>query len=564
MADYHSLLSRAVANLPSTSPPAKRQAIYDSARKALLTQLRSLRPPLPEGDITREETALDAAIAQVEARFVAPDAAHEAPRPPRRAPNRAAQPATLPGAPPSAARRTSARRRRSRLRAPPPTRRPAASTQGAPAPARPPIQPPRTQSPAAASAAAAGPSSARTAQTGSISRPPLSATAPKSQPGAGVKSPAAPAVAAKSESSPGAAQANLANVVPAAKADAAAASAAPPVVASRAEGALELAGAPEVPSDFERVASAPRPDSEAQRPVAPGNAAGDPRSWLWLVLAVVVGVVISVAVAAIVMRQKPQDLAINPPAAEPQEAPPPQAPAKIAERAQPAPANQAPPAAASEPHGEQQPAAQGAAPAGQAGQAQNSPAALPPVAARAAMLIASPDDPQKPVVNLGSTVWSTIPPLPGQPATVAVKADADIPDLKMHATMTIRKNTDPTLQATHTIDLKFSFAEGAPITGFKDVGLPQMRKVDFDRVGDAHQRQGQDQRRLFPHRAGQGRTGHRPQPRLDADAGVVRFPSSAQRQSHRQDRVPEVAGGRGDAGEGVRGVEMTRTPIPSH
>src|SRR5258708_20793569 len=48
----------------------------------------------------------------------------------------------------------------------------------------------------------------------------------------------------------------------------------------------------------------------------------------------------------------------------------------------------------------------------------------------------------------------------------------------MHATMALRKNTDPTLQATHTIDLKFSFAEGAPIAGFKDVGLPQMRKED--------------------------------------------------------------------------------------
>ena len=94
------------------------------------------------------------------------------------------------------------------------------------------------------------------------------------------------------------------------------------------------------------------------------------------------------------------------------------------------------------------------------------------------MLIASPDNPQKPVVNLGSTVWSTIPAAPGQPATVAVKADADIPDLKMHATMTLRKNTDPTLEATHTIDLKFSFADGAPITGFKDVGTPQMRKLD--------------------------------------------------------------------------------------
>jgi hypothetical protein len=60
------------------------------------------------------------------------------------------------------------------------------------------------------------------------------------------------------------------------------------------------------------------------------------------------------------------------------------------------------------------------------------------------MMIAS-DSPRNPVVSLGSTVWSTIP-MPGQPARVAVQADADIPDLKMHATMTLRKNSDPTLQ----------------------------------------------------------------------------------------------------------------------
>src|SRR5271166_948268 len=75
MADYQSLLTRAVANLPSTSSAATRQAIYDRARKALLTQLRTLRPPLPESDITREEKALDQAIALVEAKFGAADAA---------------------------------------------------------------------------------------------------------------------------------------------------------------------------------------------------------------------------------------------------------------------------------------------------------------------------------------------------------------------------------------------------------------------------------------------------------------------------------------------------------
>ena len=44
--------------------------------------------------------------------------------------------------------------------------------------------------------------------------------------------------------------------------------------------------------------------------------------------------------------------------------------------------------------------------------------------------------------------------------------------------MVLRKNADPTLQATHTIDLKFTFQDGAPFNGFKDVGLPQMRKLD--------------------------------------------------------------------------------------
>ena len=162
-------------------------------------------------------------------------------------------------------------------------------------------------------------------------------------------------------------------------------------------------------------------------------------------------------------------------------------------------------------------------------------------AGRALMLIASADKPQKPVTSLGSTVWSLIPAASGQPATVAVKAEANIPDLKMHATMTLRKNTDPTLQATHTIDLKFSFADGAPITGFKDVGLPQMRMEELDRRRSADQRQGQDQRHLFRHRSGQKRYRHRPQPRTDEDTLLVRLPAAAQRRPHRQGRVPEIA-----------------------
>src|SRR5580693_5506497 len=112
MADYQSLLTRAVANLPSTSSAATRQAIYDRARKALLTQLRTLRPPLPESDITREERALNQAIALVEAKFGATDGGHPEPTPASTAPAAASAPEASayagPSAP-SAARATSAR-----------------------------------------------------------------------------------------------------------------------------------------------------------------------------------------------------------------------------------------------------------------------------------------------------------------------------------------------------------------------------------------------------------------------------------------------------------------------
>ena len=78
MADYQSLLTRAIANLPNASVAATCQTIYDRARSALVTQLRSLRPPLPDSDIEREERALDNAIAQVEEQFGSTTAPHEA------------------------------------------------------------------------------------------------------------------------------------------------------------------------------------------------------------------------------------------------------------------------------------------------------------------------------------------------------------------------------------------------------------------------------------------------------------------------------------------------------
>ena len=102
MADYHSLLVRAVGALPQSTPETRR-AIYERARKALLGQLRLLDPPAAESDIARESAALDAAIARLESELLPPLApepwtppppakpAAEAPAreaaPPARAPN---------------------------------------------------------------------------------------------------------------------------------------------------------------------------------------------------------------------------------------------------------------------------------------------------------------------------------------------------------------------------------------------------------------------------------------------------------------------------------------------
>ena len=59
-----------------------------------------------------------------------------------------------------------------------------------------------------------------------------------------------------------------------------------------------------------------------------------------------------------------------------------------------------------------------------------------------------------------------------------MKAEADIPDLKMHAAMMLSKNADPSLPASHTIDLRITFADGAQIKGIKDMRVPLMRRDD--------------------------------------------------------------------------------------
>lgn len=66
MADYYSLLARKVASLEQSTPQT-RKAVYDLARRALLNQLRAIKPPIADEVIAGEERALDAAVARLEA-----------------------------------------------------------------------------------------------------------------------------------------------------------------------------------------------------------------------------------------------------------------------------------------------------------------------------------------------------------------------------------------------------------------------------------------------------------------------------------------------------------------
>jgi hypothetical protein len=66
MADYHPLISRAVAGLDKNTGE-NRRVLYERARTALVNQLRGVEPALEESDITRERLALEEAIRKVEA-----------------------------------------------------------------------------------------------------------------------------------------------------------------------------------------------------------------------------------------------------------------------------------------------------------------------------------------------------------------------------------------------------------------------------------------------------------------------------------------------------------------
>jgi len=65
MAEYYAVLKKAVGGLDAESAEARR-AVYDKARNALIGQLKAIDPPLPASEISRQRLELEEAIRRVE------------------------------------------------------------------------------------------------------------------------------------------------------------------------------------------------------------------------------------------------------------------------------------------------------------------------------------------------------------------------------------------------------------------------------------------------------------------------------------------------------------------
>jgi len=460
MADYYSLLARAVANLPKSSPPSTRRAIYERARKALTNQLRSLKPQLPESDIAREERALDEAVARLEADFEpASGELHTLPGPATAV--EPGEPALTASSPPMPA---------ASAEAPPPLQTQAPATPPPPAPRPPrPVQPPVSRMPAG---------SARPTAPLAPPRTPLPPLAPK------------PNARAAATGLPNAAAFKPPTLGPAA----------PPLMADDDEGIYEpTLGAAQAPFGVQ-TAEAPSPpvgppgdryEREALRPTLSDAKRRATPTWIWIAGAVAVGFAGSIAVAAYLMRPALRDLTVAAPVDTPSPtttAPLEKLPSRVgpitSDAAPPSPTESAPPSpeASASPEASPSPSAspEASAPPVAAPPVAAPPTAAPtvPIATRAAMLVATVADASKPAISVGTAVWSIVPAPPGQPAAIGVKAEIDIPDLKMHVSMIIRKNFDANLPASHTIDLRMNFDPSSTIKGVKDIALPLMRRDD--------------------------------------------------------------------------------------
>ncbi|GJE42037.1 histidine kinase [Methylobacterium soli] len=441
MADYYPLLARALDALPDRSP-AMRKAVYDRARSALIGQLRSLEPPLSQDDIDLESKALDSAIERLEIDYGGvpapandPAAARAKPAEPARVPEpaRAPEPARIP---------EPARPSDLPEAAPPP-----APEDGLfePEPPKPEIAKPGTAEPRSDALKTGAPAASRPepglppAPPPDLGPSPSAISLPEPQ--------REPAIAI----TPRKAKAPTFVANDAAAGEAAASEALPPDA-----GGEDAGRAGEAANGRQR----PRIDVVAPRG---GRSRMLRNIFVGSVLAVVIGLI---AVAAFLLRDKPADLQTS--GAETAGAPAEGSDAKFSDRV----------------GGEQAPGTS-AAP-GQGGATAPAPPPVPQLSpaelavAQRAVLIEENTSAQnnQATTTPGRVVWrlDSVSGEQGQPLETAIVANVEFPDAGLALTMTIQRNLDATLPASHTIKLAFTDTgpEGEK-RAVQDVGLLQAK-----------------------------------------------------------------------------------------
>ncbi len=463
MADYYSLLAKAVAGLPESTAEA-RHAIYERARGALFGQLRKLDPPVPEEAIEGEARALELAVAQLETEIASrSDRASGAPLAELDLAGLELTGGSL--ASTSAVREPS----------PPPLPEPnapepeppgSALSAPVPVPTAPPLSPSRPLKvrrdprPPSVNFGAKPNGSARRGPAFNSLRPPPPAagnSATVAQPSEARDGPQAPATDIASPSQTASAGRGFGSFAPA-QAD---------PEAPALEAAADEASAPEAAnSRLEKPGPATKTRLEAQHPFFAPRLERDAGPAKRLVAAggIALFAVALIAIAAYKLRDRPEDL-VRPQPPSPSAQGEAGASGKIVDRvgagtAGSAPASPSLPSSGSDRTGSANP--------------------LVPVAYRAALLVDAPEEQSKVRTFLGTVVWraDNVSNGPDQPLSTAVRAEIDIPDEKLQVAMTIQKNFDGTLPASHTVTLTFAIPQDSPLGNIKQISVLQMRRED--------------------------------------------------------------------------------------
>jgi hypothetical protein len=100
-----------------------------------------------------------------------------------------------------------------------------------------------------------------------------------------------------------------------------------------------------------------------------------------------------------------------------------------------------------------------------------------PIAYRAAVLLQAPSEPGGVKTYIGTVVWrrDSANRGPSQQLASAIRADVDIPDAGFKTAMSIEKNYEPTLSASHTMTIRFDPGQNSPIGDVRMINVPEMR-----------------------------------------------------------------------------------------